>query len=118
MLVCVCVQVEDLSDAAFIQHHQPYEDGERARWTWMALAPAKRRGSRSPPPYYTRATVPFTLLRLLLTTADRVPSGPTSLWTGGRRRCCAAPTLPPPSPRPRTPATAPPSTTTATCRRP
>ncbi|XP_026206602.1 KAT8 regulatory NSL complex subunit 1-like isoform X2 [Anabas testudineus] len=40
-------EVEDLSDAAFIQLHQPYEDGERARWTWMALAPAKRRGSRS-----------------------------------------------------------------------
>ncbi|XP_054613753.1 KAT8 regulatory NSL complex subunit 1-like [Dunckerocampus dactyliophorus] len=39
--------VEDLSDAAFIQLHQPYEDQERARWTWMALAPAKRRGSRS-----------------------------------------------------------------------
>ncbi|XP_026170786.1 KAT8 regulatory NSL complex subunit 1 isoform X1 [Mastacembelus armatus] len=40
-------EVEDLSDAAFIQLHQPYEDQERARWTWMALAPAKRRGSRS-----------------------------------------------------------------------
>ncbi|XP_028990053.1 KAT8 regulatory NSL complex subunit 1-like isoform X2 [Betta splendens] len=40
-------EVEDLTDAAFIQLHQPYEDGERARWTWMALAPAKRRGSRS-----------------------------------------------------------------------
>ncbi|KAM9837657.1 KAT8 regulatory NSL complex subunit 1-like isoform 2-T2 [Aulostomus maculatus] len=39
--------VEDLSDAAFIQLHQPYEDQERSRWTWMALAPAKRRGSRS-----------------------------------------------------------------------
>uniref|UniRef100_A0A8C7ZMM6 PEHE domain-containing protein n=1 Tax=Oryzias sinensis TaxID=183150 RepID=A0A8C7ZMM6_9TELE len=38
---------EDLSDAAFIQLHQPYEDQERSRWTWMALAPAKRRGSRS-----------------------------------------------------------------------
>lgn len=45
----VSLQVEDLSDAAFIQLHQPYEDGERARWTWMALAPAKRRGSRSLP---------------------------------------------------------------------
>uniref|UniRef100_A0A3B5L4G6 PEHE domain-containing protein n=1 Tax=Xiphophorus couchianus TaxID=32473 RepID=A0A3B5L4G6_9TELE len=38
---------EDLTDAAFIQLHQPYEDQERSRWTWMALAPAKRRGSRS-----------------------------------------------------------------------
>lgn len=47
-LICRCVpQVEDLSDAAFIQHHQPYEDQERTRWTWRALAPAKRRGSRS-----------------------------------------------------------------------
>ncbi|KAF3704023.1 KAT8 regulatory NSL complex subunit 1 MLL1/MLL complex subunit KANSL1 MSL1 -like protein 1 [Channa argus] len=40
-------EVEDLSDAAFILLHQPFEDQERARWTWMALAPAKRRGSRS-----------------------------------------------------------------------
>ncbi|KAM4715842.1 KAT8 regulatory NSL complex subunit 1-like isoform 2-T3 [Anableps anableps] len=40
-------EVEDLTDAAFIQLHQPYEDQERSRWTWMALAPAKRRGSRS-----------------------------------------------------------------------
>ncbi|XP_061667233.1 KAT8 regulatory NSL complex subunit 1-like isoform X2 [Syngnathoides biaculeatus] len=40
-------EVEDLSDAAFAQLHQPYEDQERSRWTWMALAPAKRRGSRS-----------------------------------------------------------------------
>lgn len=40
-------EVEDLSDAAFTQLHQPYEDQERTRWTWMALAPAKRRGSRS-----------------------------------------------------------------------
>lgn len=40
-------EVEDLSDAAFIQLHQPHEDQERSRWTWMALAPAKRRGSRS-----------------------------------------------------------------------
>ncbi|XP_011607596.1 KAT8 regulatory NSL complex subunit 1 isoform X1 [Takifugu rubripes] len=40
-------EVEDLSDAAFTQLHQPYEDQERSRWTWMALAPAKRRGSRS-----------------------------------------------------------------------
>nr|XP_046232819.1 KAT8 regulatory NSL complex subunit 1 isoform X2 [Scatophagus argus] len=40
-------EVEDLSDAAFTLLHQPYEDQERSRWTWMALAPAKRRGSRS-----------------------------------------------------------------------
>ncbi|KAM9715744.1 LOW QUALITY PROTEIN: KAT8 regulatory NSL complex subunit 1-like [Menidia menidia] len=40
-------EVEDLTDAAFVQLHQPYEDQERSRWTWMALAPAKRRGSRS-----------------------------------------------------------------------
>ncbi|XP_015240053.1 PREDICTED: KAT8 regulatory NSL complex subunit 1 isoform X2 [Cyprinodon variegatus] len=40
-------EVEDLSEAAFIALHQPYEDQERSRWTWMALAPAKRRGSRS-----------------------------------------------------------------------
>ncbi|XP_053196772.1 KAT8 regulatory NSL complex subunit 1-like isoform X2 [Scomber japonicus] len=40
-------EVEDLSDAAFTQLHQPHEDQERTRWTWMALAPAKRRGSRS-----------------------------------------------------------------------
>uniref|UniRef100_A0A3B3XTJ3 PEHE domain-containing protein n=1 Tax=Poecilia mexicana TaxID=48701 RepID=A0A3B3XTJ3_9TELE len=40
-------EVEDLTDSAFIQLHQPYEDQERSRWTWMALAPAKRRGSRS-----------------------------------------------------------------------
>uniref|UniRef100_A0A3Q3VQS1 PEHE domain-containing protein n=1 Tax=Mola mola TaxID=94237 RepID=A0A3Q3VQS1_MOLML len=39
--------VEDLSDMAFTQLHQAYEDQERSRWTWMALAPAKRRGSRS-----------------------------------------------------------------------
>ncbi|KAM3842589.1 KAT8 regulatory NSL complex subunit 1 [Diretmus argenteus] len=41
------MEVEDLSDAAFVQLHQPCEDQERSRWTWMALAPAKRRGSRS-----------------------------------------------------------------------
>ncbi|KAL6094397.1 kansl1 [Pungitius sinensis] len=40
-------EVEDLTDAAFTELHQPYEDQERSRWTWMALAPAKRRGSRS-----------------------------------------------------------------------
>ncbi|XP_046887801.1 KAT8 regulatory NSL complex subunit 1 [Hypomesus transpacificus] len=40
-------EMEDLSDAAFTQLHQPCEDQERSRWTWMALAPAKRRGSRS-----------------------------------------------------------------------
>lgn len=45
----LCLQVEDLTDAAFTQLHQPYEDQERSRWTWMALAPAKRRGSRSLP---------------------------------------------------------------------
>ncbi|XP_028332090.1 KAT8 regulatory NSL complex subunit 1-like isoform X2 [Gouania willdenowi] len=39
-------EVEDLSDAAFLQLHQSYEDQERSRWSWMALAP-KRRGSRS-----------------------------------------------------------------------
>uniref|UniRef100_A0A8C7ZJL9 PEHE domain-containing protein n=1 Tax=Oryzias sinensis TaxID=183150 RepID=A0A8C7ZJL9_9TELE len=47
MSVAATTRVEDLSDAAFIQLHQPYEDQERSRWTWMALAPAKRRGSRS-----------------------------------------------------------------------
>ncbi|KAK5851253.1 hypothetical protein PBY51_002059 [Eleginops maclovinus] len=40
-------EVEDLTDAAFTLLHQPHEDQERSRWTWMALAPAKRRGSRS-----------------------------------------------------------------------
>ncbi|XP_034563412.1 KAT8 regulatory NSL complex subunit 1-like isoform X3 [Notolabrus celidotus] len=40
-------EVEDLTDAAFTVLHQAYEDQERSRWTWMALAPAKRRGSRS-----------------------------------------------------------------------
>ncbi|XP_010862718.1 KAT8 regulatory NSL complex subunit 1 isoform X2 [Esox lucius] len=40
-------EMEDLSDAAFSQLHQPCQDQERSRWTWMALAPAKRRGSRS-----------------------------------------------------------------------
>ncbi|XP_034427447.1 KAT8 regulatory NSL complex subunit 1 isoform X2 [Hippoglossus hippoglossus] len=40
-------EVEDLTDAAFVQLHQPHQDQERTRWTWMALAPAKRRGSRS-----------------------------------------------------------------------
>ncbi|XP_029312904.1 KAT8 regulatory NSL complex subunit 1-like isoform X2 [Cottoperca gobio] len=40
-------EVEDLTDAAFTVLHQPHEDQERSRWTWMALAPAKRRGSRS-----------------------------------------------------------------------
>ncbi|KAI9537433.1 hypothetical protein NQZ68_025289 [Dissostichus eleginoides] len=40
-------EVEDLTDAAFTVHHQAHEDQERSRWTWMALAPAKRRGSRS-----------------------------------------------------------------------
>ncbi|KAM6951083.1 KAT8 regulatory NSL complex subunit 1-like [Aplochiton taeniatus] len=41
------VAIEDLSEAAFTQLHQPCEDQERSRWTWMALAPAQRRGSRS-----------------------------------------------------------------------
>ncbi|XP_030630400.1 KAT8 regulatory NSL complex subunit 1 [Chanos chanos] len=40
-------EVEDLSDAAFSQLHQPYEEQERSRWRWTALTPAKRRGSRS-----------------------------------------------------------------------
>lgn len=40
-------EVEDLSDCAFLQLHQLYEDQERSRWSWMALTPAKRRGSRS-----------------------------------------------------------------------
>ncbi|KAJ8284484.1 hypothetical protein COCON_G00033340 [Conger conger] len=39
------VEVEDLTDAAFSQLHLPCEDQERSRWTWMASAPAKRRGS-------------------------------------------------------------------------
>ncbi|XP_023692775.2 KAT8 regulatory NSL complex subunit 1 [Paramormyrops kingsleyae] len=41
------VEIEDLSDSAFAQLHQPCEDQERSRWTWVASAPAKRRGSRS-----------------------------------------------------------------------
>lgn len=41
------VEVEDLSDAAFMQLHQKCEDQERSRWRWTALTPAKRRGSRS-----------------------------------------------------------------------
>ncbi|KAI4901952.1 hypothetical protein NFI96_022518 [Prochilodus magdalenae] len=40
-------EVEDMSDAAFMQLHQKCEDQERSRWRWTALAPAKRRGSRS-----------------------------------------------------------------------
>ncbi|XP_061564038.1 KAT8 regulatory NSL complex subunit 1-like isoform X2 [Cololabis saira] len=40
-------EVEDLTDAAFVQIHLPYEEQERSRWSWMALAPAQRRGSRS-----------------------------------------------------------------------
>ncbi|KAL0992719.1 hypothetical protein UPYG_G00097340 [Umbra pygmaea] len=39
------LEVEDLSDAAFSQLHQPCEDQERSRWSWTAIA--KRRGSRS-----------------------------------------------------------------------
>lgn len=46
------------------------------------------------------------------------PSGPTSQWTAGPPRCCAGPTLPPPSQRPLTRDTAPCCMTTATCRRP
>ncbi|XP_060719913.1 KAT8 regulatory NSL complex subunit 1 [Tachysurus vachellii] len=41
------VEVEDLSDTAFMRLHQKYEDQERGRWRWTALTPAKRRGSRS-----------------------------------------------------------------------
>lgn len=41
------IQVEDLSDAVFAKLHQLCEDQERSRWRWTALAPAKRRGSRS-----------------------------------------------------------------------
>lgn len=41
------VQVEDLSNATFMQLHQKYEDQERGRWRTTALTPAKRRGSRS-----------------------------------------------------------------------
>uniref|UniRef100_A0A8C1IEW9 KAT8 regulatory NSL complex subunit 1a n=1 Tax=Cyprinus carpio TaxID=7962 RepID=A0A8C1IEW9_CYPCA len=41
------IPVEDLSDAAFTKLHQLLEDQERSRWRWTALAPAKRRGSRS-----------------------------------------------------------------------
>ncbi|XP_052426803.1 KAT8 regulatory NSL complex subunit 1 [Carassius gibelio] len=41
------IPVEDLSDGAFTKLHQLLEDQERSRWRWTALAPAKRRGSRS-----------------------------------------------------------------------
>ncbi|KAG9350214.1 hypothetical protein JZ751_026567, partial [Albula glossodonta] len=41
------VEIEDLTDAAFALLHLPCEEQERSRWTWMASAPAKRRGSRS-----------------------------------------------------------------------
>ncbi|XP_042590880.1 KAT8 regulatory NSL complex subunit 1-like isoform X2 [Cyprinus carpio] len=41
------IPVEDLSDAVFTKLHQLLEDQERSRWRWTALAPAKRRGSRS-----------------------------------------------------------------------
>ncbi|XP_041719328.2 KAT8 regulatory NSL complex subunit 1-like isoform X2 [Coregonus clupeaformis] len=40
-------EVEDLTDNAFSQLHQPCEDQERSRWSWTASAIAKRRGSRS-----------------------------------------------------------------------
>uniref|UniRef100_A0A8C1XRC1 KAT8 regulatory NSL complex subunit 1a n=1 Tax=Cyprinus carpio TaxID=7962 RepID=A0A8C1XRC1_CYPCA len=39
--------IPDLSDAVFTKLHQLLEDQERSRWRWTALAPAKRRGSRS-----------------------------------------------------------------------
>ncbi|XP_012672316.2 KAT8 regulatory NSL complex subunit 1 isoform X1 [Clupea harengus] len=41
------VEVEDLSDGAFGELHQPCQDQERSRWSWTASAIAKRRGSRS-----------------------------------------------------------------------
>ncbi|XP_016398922.1 KAT8 regulatory NSL complex subunit 1-like [Sinocyclocheilus rhinocerous] len=41
------IPVEDLSEGAFAKLHQTLEDQERSRWRWTALAPAKRRGSRS-----------------------------------------------------------------------
>ncbi|KAG5279581.1 hypothetical protein AALO_G00079340 [Alosa alosa] len=41
------VEVEDLTDTAFGQLHQPCEDQERSRWSWTATAVAMRRGSRS-----------------------------------------------------------------------
>ncbi|XP_016368810.1 KAT8 regulatory NSL complex subunit 1 isoform X1 [Sinocyclocheilus rhinocerous] len=41
------IPVEDLSDATFTKLHQPLEEQERSRWRWTALAPGKRRGSRS-----------------------------------------------------------------------
>ncbi|XP_030649577.1 KAT8 regulatory NSL complex subunit 1 isoform X2 [Chanos chanos] len=40
-------EIEDLSDAAFSQLHQPLEEQERSRWSWTASSIAKRRGSRS-----------------------------------------------------------------------
>ncbi|XP_036796672.1 KAT8 regulatory NSL complex subunit 1 isoform X3 [Oncorhynchus mykiss] len=40
-------EIEDLTDTAFSQLHQPCEDQERSRWSWTASAIAKRRGSRS-----------------------------------------------------------------------
>lgn len=108
--------MEDLSDAAFIQLHQPYEDGERARWTWMALAPAKRRGSRSLPYLLNaRSSVEIDSSR-----HERfcLFIGHTNLSMGEPRRCCAGPTLPPLSLRPQTQATVQCFTTTATCHRP
>lgn len=54
--------MEDLTDAAFTLLHQAYEDQERSRWTWMALAPAKRRGSRSLPPLYTHTVTYWSLI--------------------------------------------------------
>ncbi|KAL2077958.1 hypothetical protein ACEWY4_025643 [Coilia grayii] len=40
------VEIEDLSDVAFSQLHLPLEEQEHSRWSWRALAPATRRGSR------------------------------------------------------------------------
>ncbi|XP_041938237.1 KAT8 regulatory NSL complex subunit 1 [Alosa sapidissima] len=39
-------EIEDLSDAVFAQLHLPLQEQERSRYSWRALAPAKRRGSR------------------------------------------------------------------------
>uniref|UniRef100_A0A672RNQ7 KAT8 regulatory NSL complex subunit 1 n=1 Tax=Sinocyclocheilus grahami TaxID=75366 RepID=A0A672RNQ7_SINGR len=44
---CRSLLVENLSDASFTKLHQPLEEQERSRWRWTALAPGKRRGSRS-----------------------------------------------------------------------
>ncbi|XP_042559231.1 KAT8 regulatory NSL complex subunit 1 [Clupea harengus] len=39
-------EIEDLTDMAFTELHLPMEDQERSRWSWRALVPAARRGSR------------------------------------------------------------------------